>query len=344
MKRIGFIAICLFCTIASAPARADTAAEARAAYQEGKQAFKAGNYREALISLKKAYKLQPRPALLRYMGDTFYKMNKARQAINAYKSYLNHAPQAADRDKVQAKVRQLELIVGSGDEEEDDFGDTEPTSSGTAPPPPPDLPADTEEPTSSGSSSGGTTTTTTTTDNSGIDLRPTGEDTEDPLAAADRRRKAREAAATRGSTDKGGGSSAVGVAKWVMLGVGVAGLVVGGVFQGLAGSKASELEDRVRTDCPKGQTNCGGNPDMNSPVVEYNIDHWNLEQSYKTNQKVAIGMFIAGGVVAATSAVLFIVDSGGKEERRAKGESRRRVVVAPMVGPETYGVAGAVNF
>ena len=337
MKKIIFCALCLFCAGVSLPARADNQSEARDAYQKGKEAFKAGNYREALMELSRAYKLDPRPALLRYMGDTHYKLNDARKAISTYKKYLKAAPEAADREKIQAKVRQLELIVGSGDEDDDGFDepedDTPATTPQPAPPPPREDPSTTT-----------TTTTTTTSGRSQAQMAPTGEDTEDPLAADRRRKAAERRRAAAGQTDKGG-SGALGVAKWVVLAGGVVGLAMGAAFQGLASGKASELQDRVKTDCPGGNTSCGGNPDMNTPVVEYGKDHWELEQSFKTQQKVATAMWITGGALAATAVVLFVVDGmGGGKKERAAADSGRRVVVAPAIGPNGLGISGQLSF
>ena len=102
------------------PARADNAAEARKAFKAGRTAFKAGNYAVAATELGRAYKLKPHPALLRYLGQTYYKMNKARKAISYFKRYLKDSPQAPDRAKIQAKVRELEMVVGASDDDDDD--------------------------------------------------------------------------------------------------------------------------------------------------------------------------------------------------------------------------------
>jgi len=297
-------------------ARADAEADAKAAYAKGRAYFKAGQYPEAVAELRKAYTLKPHPALLRYMGDTYYKMNKARLAIDHYKKYLQEAPEAPDKDKIEAKVKQLELIVGD-----------EPSGGSTVPVPvPAPLP-----------SAGGTPAPTPTPTPSGTKIdAPTGEDREVPVAL---KRKNFTPTAEQ-QPEAGPKTGAATVLKWTFLGVGVAGLAMGIVFNRLSASKAKQLEDAVLGECPTSNPNCGGNPDMNKPVVPFSKDHYDLQQSSKTYRTASIASFVAGSVLTATSVVLFIVDRG-KPERRPGGT---RAVWAPMVGGGTYGLAGEVSF
>lgn len=307
--RWSFVVPLLALLLAPAVARADTEAEAKAAFARGRTLFKAGRYAEAVTELKKAYSLKPHPALLRYMGDTYYKMNKARPAIQHYKKYLQEAPEATDRDKIEAKVKQLELIVGASEEEG-------PASVPVAPSGPvPGL--DTEPKTR-------------------IDA-PTGEDREVPIAL---KRKATVAPLHQQPVDAPRRTRPMAVMKWTALSAGAASLVMGIVFNRLAAGKASELEDAVRNDCPANKPACGGNPDMNQPVVAYSERHYNLQQSNQLYRTLSLTTFIVGGVLAGTGAVLFILDRGG--ERPARTPSRASLT--PVLGGSTWGVAGAVSF
>jgi tetratricopeptide (TPR) repeat protein len=309
-------------------ARADNESDAKAAYAKGREHFKAGKYTEAIVELKKAYALKPHPALLRYMGDTYYKMNKARLAIVHYKKYLKEAPEAPDKDKVEGKVRQLELIVGAG--EEDD-------KSTPPPPPPPGPEPDPDQPTTTGTKTK-------------IDLQPTGEDREVPTALA--KRPAARATAPVGEKDAPSRGRGLSIAKWTALAVGVAGMAVGITFNALAKKKASELEDAARNDLPSAcvtnpnASGCGGNPDLNTPVVEFNKQHYDLQQSYKTNNTIATASMIAGGALLATGVVLFIVDhrSAKAERRERRAGLLERLQIAPVVGASGFGLAGEVGF
>lgn len=307
-------------------ARADTEADAKAAYAKGREHFKAGRYNEAITELKKAYGLKPHPALLRYMGDTYFKLNKARLAIEHYKKYLKEAPEAPDKDKVEAKVRQLELIVGEEDK------------SAPPPPPPPPVPGDTTE-----------QPTPDTTKK--IDLQPTGEDREVPTALA-KKGAPRTTSEPETPTDKPSRGRALPILKWTTLAVGVAGIAVGGTFFGLARKKAKDLERAAQNDVPvaceanPSASGCGGNPDLNAPVVQFNETHYNLQQSYKTNNTIGIAATIGGSVLLATGVVLFIVDrrATSSERRDRSAGLLRNVQLTPVVGAGSFGLAGEVGF
>ena len=334
MKRLVVLLVAVVLLANAETALADNAAAARAAFNRAKVHFKSKNYREAMVELKTAYRLKPHPSLLRYIGDTYYKMNKARKAIKTYNKYLKLAPMAADKEKVEAKVRQLELIVGAGDDDDDD--DVRPAPPPPPPPPPP-------------------RTTTPRAPAKKIDMRPTGEDTEDPLRGGHKpgvtttpRRTGHRAMPRRGRgrgrgrSDEGGGSGLT-VAKWTALGVGVAGIALGVVFNRLAASKASEMEEAVKTDCPTNNPTCSGNPDMNKPVVSYSKRHHDLMSTYKTSQSVSIATFITGGVLIGTSVVLFVLDRPAKKKRRGRA-SVSPLTVTPVVTGDLFGLSGELRF
>ena len=85
---------------------------------------------------------------------------------------------------------------------------------------------------------------------------------------------------------------------FVAIGVGAAGLIVGGVTGGLAMGKHSELED----NCPNGAC---------PPDQQDNLD------SFHTLGTVSTIGFIAGGVIAAAGIVLVVVGSLGASEEGA---------------------------
>jgi tetratricopeptide (TPR) repeat protein len=317
-----FIACALLAVPLQASAQDDTAA-AKSEYKKGREAFKAGKYQEAIGHLQRAYELKPHPALLRYMGDTYYKMNKAREAIEHYKRYLEAAPQAADREKIETKVRQLELIIGASEEEPEAEPAPAPVEA-PAPiePGPEPQPAPEPEPAAS----------------EDVDLAPTGEDREVPLAL--RTERTPRATAQQGPRDTEG-VGAVTVLKWASVGLGVAGLAMGITFNRLAASDASNLENAVRTDCP-GDEECGGNPDMNDPKVAFSEEHFDMQQSYKRNQAISIASFVTGGVAVGAAVALFLLDRPDQGSSRA--EASTDVALTPVVGPGLCGVSGELSF
>lgn len=338
MKSILTPLLALLLVLSSAPAWADKAAQAKAAYQQGKEHFRAGEYREALTFLKKAFSLKPHPSLLRYMGDTYYKMNKARMAIKYYNKYLDKAPMAADKDRVVAKVKQLELIVGAGEEEEEE----EETQAAPPPPPPDDEPESKPKPKAR----------TKKPKSNEIDMRPTGEDTEDPLAAADRRRKQRViASATRKQKPRDTGNMGLTVGKWVALAVGVAAaaasISLGVVSNDLANSNGEKLREMIKTDCLEKKTvvsGCTGNPNLNDPVITYQARHHTLLNEHKDMQTGSIISAAIGGAALITAVVLFVMDRPAKKKKRRAESLGSRVVVAPVMDDTFLGLAGSLRF
>ena len=221
------------------PCYADNAADAKEAFSRGRTFFMQGKYKEALGELQRAYSLRPHPSLLRYMGDTFYKLNKAHKAIEHYKKYLQAAPEAADKEKVQNKVRQLEMIVGAAEEEEEE----EETKPQPIAPAAPTAPVAAEPP--------GTAP---------VDA-PTGEDREDPIALQQRE----AAAAVQRTTEPEGPSNTFTVLKWVSLGVGLAMLGAGVGLNRAAASDADALVEMAKSACPPNNPECGGNPRSEQP-------------------------------------------------------------------------------
>lgn len=287
--------VALYVSPGSAPlARAQGAEEdeARAAFYKGRSLYKSGDYAQAAEMLQRAYELKPHPALLRYLGMTYYKMNKPHEAIKAFKRYIADAPNAPDRDTILARVRELEMVVGASDDEE------------TRPAPTPRVaPAPTPTPVAPTRAAPAPSPVAPVAPS----MAPTGEDDEmpDELGSAARR------------TGKDDSSSILSVLKWVSLGVGVGGLAAGAVFSGLAAGKASDLEQAV----------VDSNPTMNAPTVAYAREHHDLQEAFKRNRTAGIICWVVGGVASAAAATFFLLDRGGDKER-----AHSRVQVAPVIG------------
>jgi tetratricopeptide (TPR) repeat protein len=104
---------------------------------------------------------------------------------------------------------------------------------------------------------------------------------------------------------------------WTLVGVGVAGLAVGG---GMA-AWSVDLKDTVE----------------NSPPDTPWVDVSSSRDDYDTAQAVMIAGFVAGGVLAAGGALLLILDAGGEEETDGSDAALVPVVSAESVG---LGVVG----
>lgn len=135
------------------------------------------------------------------------------------------------------------------------------------------------------------------------------------------------------------------VASYVLLGTGAAGILVGGVFAGLAArqqSLAQDIETQRQTkayDCRDTTAEC--------PTQAYQRAV-NRRDALRPVAGVAL---TAGALVAATGAVLFLFDQPSLDARAARSDSRPRptapppkdapmeMSAAPAIGPGFYGGA-----
>jgi tetratricopeptide (TPR) repeat protein len=88
--------------------RLDAATEAKAHYELGMTAYEVGHYDRAIEAFNRAYRLDPAPILLFNIAQAHRKKGDRTQAIDFYRRYLDGAPGAADREQVQARIRELE--------------------------------------------------------------------------------------------------------------------------------------------------------------------------------------------------------------------------------------------
>jgi tetratricopeptide (TPR) repeat protein len=123
MPRLLVIVCWLACSVALAgaiarPARAAApeervAAEARAEYQAGTKAYNLGQFDEAITSFTRAYELDAAPILLYNIGQAHWKKGDNEHALFFYRRYLEAAPHAADRAKVEARIQELEQALAA---------------------------------------------------------------------------------------------------------------------------------------------------------------------------------------------------------------------------------------
>ncbi len=139
------------------------------------------------------------------------------------------------------------------------------------------------------------------------------------------------------------GSTKQRVASYVLAGTGVAGIIVGGVFAGLAAhqqSLAQDIDTQRQTkgyDCRDTTVTC--------PTVAYQ----NAVDERNALRPIAGVALTAGAVVAATGAMLFLFDQPSLDARAPRADSKPpapvpapaaaplEVSAAPAIGPGFYG-------
>ena len=89
-------------------AHADERDKARAAFRLGSQHYSLGEYREALVSFKEAYRSYEDPSFLFNIAQCERQLDQRADAIRAYRMYLVNAPDAANREEVRTLITRLE--------------------------------------------------------------------------------------------------------------------------------------------------------------------------------------------------------------------------------------------
>lgn len=92
-------------------ATADEAAQAKASYDEGVQAFRAQDYETALAHFERAHALDPSPILLYNMARANEELGRPAASIERFEQYLEAVPDASDRPEVERRVRVMRAIV-----------------------------------------------------------------------------------------------------------------------------------------------------------------------------------------------------------------------------------------
>ena len=133
------------------------------------------------------------------------------------------------------------------------------------------------------------------------------------------------------------------VASYVLLGAGAAGILVGGVFAGLAAHQQSLAQTIDVTRQTKGY-------DCRDTTVECPTKAYQNAVDQRNQLRPIAGVALtAGAVVAATGAVLFLFDQPSLDARAARSDSKPRpaapppkatpleISAAPAIGPGFYG-------
>jgi hypothetical protein len=314
-------ALALLAGAARADVPSDKAAAAEALFQEARNLSAKGDYTAACPKFKASHELDPGYGVLFNLAECFGNLGKTASAWAAYTEAAGLAKAAGQKDRVEKaekrvtellpKLQRVTVTVPSpppGLVVKRDGVALDPATWGVA------LPVDPGKHTISAEAPGkkpftaeadttgpGSTVTVTIPELGDV---PRTESTSVPTAAP---------TATAPVTDDGRGTRrTVGL---VIGGAGVAGLVVGAVMGGLAGSKWSDARDnhcRTETLCDPAGVGLAGEA--------------------KTFAQVSTALFIGGGVLAAGGATLFFLSLGsGKKEGTG-------LFFAPSAGPKSGGV------
>jgi tetratricopeptide (TPR) repeat protein len=93
-------------------AYAEDRASAAAAFEQGSQRYQRGELQQALASFREAYRSFADPSFLFDIGQCERQLGHKREAVQAYRGFLQSAPADGDRRQIEALVAQLERELG----------------------------------------------------------------------------------------------------------------------------------------------------------------------------------------------------------------------------------------
>lgn len=108
LASLAFLASILATT--PAVAQIDDAQAAKAKFAAGARHFDLSEFDEALADFKDAYRNKPDPVLLYNIAQCHRKLGHTDEAISFYQSYLRRAPEAKNRDEVERRIKELEVL------------------------------------------------------------------------------------------------------------------------------------------------------------------------------------------------------------------------------------------
>ncbi len=102
--------ICAAVLLASSGARADSTAadNAQVHFDRGAKLYNLGHFQEAITDFEKAYDLDPSPIFLFNIAQSHRQLGNKERALFFYRRYLEQAPNAANRDDVERRMKDLQ--------------------------------------------------------------------------------------------------------------------------------------------------------------------------------------------------------------------------------------------
>jgi tetratricopeptide (TPR) repeat protein len=101
-------AVLVLGALATAPARAEDVAEAKARFKKGVELYRDRRWRDAMAEFEAAYRAKPHGAIQFNIAQCRERLEDWPGALRSYQDYLREVPDATDRAAVRASMRRLE--------------------------------------------------------------------------------------------------------------------------------------------------------------------------------------------------------------------------------------------
>jgi tetratricopeptide (TPR) repeat protein len=113
-----WLLLSILCLLATPASAADERAHARAQFKLGSQHYNLGEYKEALDAFKEAYRSYEDPSFLFKLAQCERQLGHKREAVSAYRAYLNNSENAPNKDSVRQIIQQLDGEIAADKERE----------------------------------------------------------------------------------------------------------------------------------------------------------------------------------------------------------------------------------
>ena len=84
---------------------------ARLTFESAREAYAAGDYETALRRFQQAYELSGRPGLLYNIAQALDRLRRDEETVEYLRRYLREAPDARNRDEVEARIAVLDRAI-----------------------------------------------------------------------------------------------------------------------------------------------------------------------------------------------------------------------------------------
>ncbi|MCU1277006.1 MAG: ligand-gated channel protein [bacterium] len=306
-------AACLVLALSSSAA-ADDRTTARDHFLKGTKYFDLGHFDEAIKEYEAAYEIKDEPVLLYNIAQAHRLAGHSKEAVHFYRSYLRRVPKATNRDEVETKIAEISKLIEQQEKTrtlppdlpmspgEQRAAATKPRPTETPKPqpiasPPPPVTTPTEPP---------PVATTTPAEQPPVATAPE----QPPPPAVEPKPSSPGFFGGPGKVKK-----IVGIA---LLGVGVAGLAVGGAMSALAVGASNDVQAEANAGQPF------------DPAKE---------SAGKTDQVVGGVMYGVGAAAVVAGGVMLYL--GVREDKKA---STHAMLVVPVLSPTQAGAAFQIRF
>lgn len=122
LGRLGALAVFTLCSIHAhaqqspptpPPAVSERDQQARKLFEQGREAYGDGRYRDAWAYFHQAYQLSGRPELLFNIGQTADRLGQEADAVQAFSMYVERLPAAPNRKDVENRIHALQERIAS---------------------------------------------------------------------------------------------------------------------------------------------------------------------------------------------------------------------------------------